>query len=68
MGETGSATPEIAKLYTDENRQELSMIFHFEHMSLDEEKRVGKSNSKLYFSLKIEGVPEVHDTPSLYFY
>ena len=43
VGETGSATPEIAKLYTDENRQELSMIFHFEHMSLDEEKRVGKS-------------------------
>ena len=43
VGETGSATPEIAKLYTDENRKELSMIFHFEHMSLDEEKGIGKS-------------------------
>ncbi|MCI1984980.1 MAG: alpha-glucosidase [Lactobacillus sp.] len=36
VGETGSATPAIAKLYSGENRQELSMVFQFEHMLLDQ--------------------------------
>lgn len=34
VGETWGATPEIAKLYSDPNRNELSMIFQFEHITL----------------------------------
>lgn len=35
VGETWSATPESAKLYSDPKRNELNMIFQFEHMTLD---------------------------------
>ncbi|NLG82589.1 MAG: alpha-glucosidase [Bacilli bacterium] len=35
VGETWSATPEIAELYSDPSRNELSMIFQFEHMTID---------------------------------
>ncbi|GAB2318083.1 alpha-glucosidase [Alkalibacterium sp. s-m-22] len=37
VGETWSATPESAKLYSDPKRNELSMVFQFEHMMLDEQ-------------------------------
>ncbi len=37
VGETWGATPEIAKLYSDPKRQELSMVFQFEHVALDEQ-------------------------------
>lgn len=40
VGETWGATPEVAQLYSDENRKELSMVFQFEHINLD--KQVGK--------------------------
>ena len=36
VGETWGATPEIAKLYSDPAREELSMVFQFEHIGLDE--------------------------------
>ena len=36
VGETWGATPEIAKLYSNPSRNELSMIFQFEHIGLDE--------------------------------
>ncbi|WP_161487860.1 glycoside hydrolase family 13 protein [Paenibacillus glacialis] len=36
VGETWGATPEIAKLYSDPKRNELSMVFQFEHVSLDQ--------------------------------
>jgi len=36
VGETWGATPEIAKLYSDPKREELSMVFQFEHIALDE--------------------------------
>ncbi|WP_086331018.1 glycoside hydrolase family 13 protein [Candidatus Enterococcus mansonii] len=36
VGETWGATPEIAKLYSDPQRNELSMVFQFEHVALDE--------------------------------
>lgn len=36
IGETGSVTPLTAPLYTSPNRQELSMVFQFQHMALDE--------------------------------
>ncbi|MDF2614971.1 MAG: glucohydrolase [Clostridia bacterium] len=35
VGETWSATPEIAKTYSNQDRQELSMIFQFEHITVD---------------------------------
>ncbi|WP_170923013.1 glucan 1,6-alpha-glucosidase [Enterococcus sp. 7F3_DIV0205] len=40
VGETWGATPEIAQLYSDESREELSMVFQFEHINLD--KQTGK--------------------------
>lgn len=40
VGETWGATPEIAKLYSNPARHELSMVFQFEHIGLDQQ--VGK--------------------------
>lgn len=37
VGETWGATPEIAKLYSNPEREELSMVFQFEHVGLDEQ-------------------------------
>ena len=37
VGETWGATPEIAKLYSNPARHELSMVFQFEHSLLDNE-------------------------------
>ncbi|KLV07017.1 glucan 1,6-alpha-glucosidase [Photobacterium aquae] len=34
VGETWDATPEIAKLYSNPEREEFSMVFQFEHISL----------------------------------
>ncbi|MEZ9657397.1 alpha-glucosidase [Vibrio splendidus] len=34
VGETWNATPEIAKLYSGQDRNELSMVFQFEHITL----------------------------------
>ena len=36
VGETWGATPEIAKLYSNPKENELSMVFQFEHIGLDE--------------------------------
>ncbi|PRX27437.1 oligo-1,6-glucosidase/glucan 1,6-alpha-glucosidase [Orenia metallireducens] len=46
VGETWGATPEIAKLYSDPERNELSMIFQFEHMTLDWDDEEGKWSPK----------------------
>ena len=37
VGETWGATPEIAKLYSNPDRNELSMVFQFEHINLDKQ-------------------------------
>ncbi|MBC5997894.1 alpha-glucosidase [Romboutsia ilealis] len=37
VGETWGATPEIGKMYSNQARNELSMIFQFEHIMLDQE-------------------------------
>ncbi|WP_201716911.1 glycoside hydrolase family 13 protein [Rossellomorea arthrocnemi] len=42
VGETPSATPETAQLYTGKDRNELDMVFTFQHMSLDERAGEGK--------------------------
>ena len=36
VGETWGATPEIAELYSNPKRKELSMVFQFEHIGLDQ--------------------------------
>lgn len=36
VGETWGATPEVAKLYSNPERNELSMVFQFEHIGLDQ--------------------------------
>lgn len=35
VGETWGATPEVAELYSSPERDELSMVFQFEHINLD---------------------------------
>ncbi|QVK18460.1 alpha-glucosidase [Mycoplasmatota bacterium] len=35
VGETWGANPEIAEMFSDPEREELSMIFQFEHMTID---------------------------------
>ncbi len=42
VGETWGATPEIAKLYSNPKRNELSMVFQFEHVGLDEQPQKSK--------------------------
>ena len=42
VGETWGATPEIAKMYSDPERDELSMVFQFEHIGLDQQHGEGK--------------------------
>ena len=42
VGETHGVTPEIAKLYSGPERNELSMVFQFEHIALDEVAGKGK--------------------------
>lgn len=46
VGETWGATPEIAKKYSSPNRNELSMVFQFEHISLDEQPNKSKWDLK----------------------
>ncbi|HJV24701.1 MAG TPA: alpha-glucosidase [Aromatoleum sp.] len=42
VGETWSATPAIAKLYSDPARRELSMVFQFEHVTITHDPEHGK--------------------------
>ncbi|MGM0877881.1 MAG: glycoside hydrolase family 13 protein [Bacillota bacterium] len=46
VGETWGATPEIAKLYSDPKRNELSMVFQFEHIGLDQQEGKEKWDTK----------------------
>lgn len=48
VGEAWSASPEAALLYTAPERKELSMIFSFEHMVLDEMPGTSKWNIKKF--------------------
>lgn len=38
VGEAWGATPKLAKLYSNPDNSEFSMVFQFEHMSLDQQK------------------------------
>lgn len=46
VGETWGASPEIAKLYSDPKREEVSMIFQFEHITAFHDKEFGKWKAK----------------------
>ena len=46
VGETWGATTEIAKLYSDPSGKELSMVFQFEHISLDQQENKEKWDLK----------------------
>ncbi|EPY05864.1 glucan 1,6-alpha-glucosidase [Paenibacillus sp. E194] len=46
VGETWGATPEIAKLYSDPARKEMSMVFQFEHVGLDQQEGKDKWDLK----------------------
>lgn len=46
VGETWGATPEIAKLYSNPERHELSMVFQFEHIGLDQQEGKDKWDLK----------------------
>ena len=46
VGETWGATPEIAKLYSNPERKELSMVFQFEHIGLDQQEGKDKWDLK----------------------
>ncbi len=46
VGETNSATIEDAKLFSGEDRQELSMVFQFEHVNLDQQPNKSKWDLK----------------------
>lgn len=54
VGETWGATPEIAQLYSQAERDELSMVFQFEHINLD------KQSGKRKWDLKTLDPQELH--------
>ncbi|MGX7164061.1 glycoside hydrolase family 13 protein [Enterococcus massiliensis] len=58
IGETGSVTPETAPLYTQADREELSMVFQFQHMALDEQ--LGKTK----WDLRELSIPELKEVLS----
>ncbi|MBF6977598.1 alpha,alpha-phosphotrehalase [Aerococcaceae bacterium zg-BR22] len=60
VGETGSVTPETAPLYTSPDRDELSMIFQFQHMALDE------IEGKTKWDLKHLNIKELKSTLSMW--
>ncbi|MGG5315272.1 glycoside hydrolase family 13 protein [Enterococcus sp. AZ072] len=55
VGETWGATPEIAELYSGPERNELSMVFQFEHINLD------KQTGKRKWDLKKLNPHELHE-------
>ncbi len=56
VGETWGATPEIAKLYSDPVRNELSMVFQFEHIGLDQQEGKDKWDLKPLNLLELKEV------------
>lgn len=56
VGETWGATPEIAKLYSDPKRHELSMVFQFEHASIDWDPQEGKWRPTTFDFIKFKEI------------
>ncbi|CAN7696803.1 alpha-glucosidase [Neorhizobium sp. LjRoot104] len=56
VGETWSATPGSALLYSGRNRHELSMVFQFEHVTQQWDEIYGKWRSKPFDLVKLKSV------------
>lgn len=56
VGETWSATPEIAKLYSDPARNELSTVFQFEHITITHDPKEGKWKPRPFDLLEFKAV------------
>ncbi len=56
VGETWGATPEIAKLYSNPSRHELSMVFQFEHVSIDWHPQEGKWRPTTFDFIKFKEI------------
>jgi oligo-1,6-glucosidase len=56
VGETWSATPETAKLYSDPARRELSMVFQFEHVTLGHHPEHGKWQQRAFDLIELKRV------------
>ena len=56
VGEAWSATPEIAKLYSDPARNELSMVFQFEHITIGWHPQNGKWEPQAFDLIKLKKV------------
>lgn len=56
VGETWGATPEIAKLYSNPDGSEFSMVFQFEHIGLDEQEGKSKWDLKPLDFLQLKQV------------
>lgn len=59
VGETWGATPEIGKQFSNPKRNELSMIFQFEHMMLDQQEGKDSSNKWDLKPLEIPALKQV---------
>lgn len=56
VGEAWSATPEIAKLYSNPARDELSMVFQFEHITIGWHPQNGKWEPQPFELIKLKKV------------
>lgn len=56
VGEAWSATPETARLYSDPAREELSMVFQFEHIIQTWDTALGKWRSKPFDLMRYKAV------------
>lgn len=56
VGETWGATPEIAKVYSNPDGSEFSMVFQFEHMSVDEQPGKAKWDLAPFDFIKLKRV------------
>lgn len=56
VGETGGATIERAKLYSNPDRKELDMVFQFQHIGLDEQRGKSKWDLKKLDLIELKDV------------
>ena len=62
VGETGGVTIETAKLYSNPKREELDMVFQFQHIALDEQEGKSKWDLKELDLLELKKVFSIWQT------
>lgn len=65
VGETGGVRPETAHLFTSPTRQELDLVFQFQHVALDEIQGQGKWALKPLYLPDLKRVMSVWQSPIL---